>query len=357
VHETRKLACLAAVTVVLVLVLLALFSSRHHALQNQVDVSSPSSQRSAASAATLTPTTQNPVRLLIETPAGQISGADAAAYLALIKKAGAVAQAEIEKLCHSADEKERVVGAFLYLETASDVHGAVEALSKDHSPYVEAEVGRWLFLNQRFAEWQTFVKAKAASLSPSDFQAILSPLDMTTPGLQLAAGPTILGVGRDYADFVREVVRDNPELKAEVERQILSPSIDYNRQQALIPLLQAADHPTYQATILSLKAQTNPSASMYSRLTWLAQQQPLSQDQMNKLTDTVATAASGANGRLDSRTASALKAIAESSISSPNLTVDKASLQKGIAMLDSISPQDYSIKKTREELEYVLFSH
>jgi hypothetical protein len=71
----------------------------------------------------------------------------------------------------------------------------------------------------------------------------------------------------------------------------------------------------------------------------------------------VATAASGANGRLDSRTASALKAIAESSISSPNLTVDKASLQKGIAMLDSISPQDYSIKKTREELEYVLFSH
>ena len=104
-HDTRKLAWLAAaVTVALVLALLVLFLRRHHGLQNQPDVSSPSSPGSTSSAATLTPTSQDPVRLLIETPAGQISGADASAYLALIKKAGAEAQDEMQKLCHSADE-------------------------------------------------------------------------------------------------------------------------------------------------------------------------------------------------------------------------------------------------------------
>jgi len=356
VRAHRKLKWLAVATAVLLLVLLVLLLSRP-GMHNHTDTSRSSSVGAGLSPATPKPTAQDPIKLLIQTPAGQISGSDAAAYLALIKKAGAEAQAEIQKLCHSADEKERVVGAFLYLETTSDVRGAVESLSKDRSPFVSAEVARWLFLNQHFAEWQNFVKAKAASLSPSDFQVILSPLSMTNPSLQLAAGPTILGVGKDYADFAREIVRDNAAIKTEVERQILAPTTDYNRQQALIPLLQAADYGAYQTTILSLKAQTSPNTSMYSRLTWLAEQRPLSQDQMNKLTDTVATASSGANGRLDSHTASALKTIGETSTSSPNLTVDKASVQKGIAMLDSMSQQDYAVRKLREELQYVLFSH
>jgi hypothetical protein len=355
--RVRKLTWFCGVTLGVLLLLVILFWSQRQAKDGIADRSFSSSQGGTPASATPASSVRDPIKLLLQTPAGQISGTDAATYLALIKKVGPDVQAEIQTLCHSVDIKERVVGTFLRLETTDNLHKTVQELSADHLPYVSAEVGRWLFLNQHFDEWQKFIKIKASNLSSSDYDALLSPFDMTTPGLQLAAGPTILGVGKDYADFTREVIRNNPGLSAEVQKQILSPTTGYNRQQALISLLQTADFPACQTTLLNLKAQINPNSAMYSRLTWLAQQQPTTQSQIDKLTETVATSTLQVNGRPDPQTASAIKAIAAASRYSENLTLNKAALEKGVAILDSITPQDYSVKKTREELQYVLFSH
>ena len=167
----------------------------------------------------------------------------------------------------------------------------------------------------------------------------------------------ILGVGKDYSDYARELIRDNVALSAEVQKQILSTTVDYNRQQALISLLQTADYPSYQTAMLSLKARTNPTDASYSRVSWLADQKPPTQYQIDKLSATVAAGTVAANGHPDAATASAILTIAEASRSSQVFAMDKAALQKGISILDSITPQTYSIKKTREELQYVLLSH
>ncbi len=359
-HSRSKLGWIAAIAGIVLILLIGGFWAHYTAsLNNAVTLaSSPSNGASStgtgSGSASAPP---DPIKLLLDTPAGQISGTDATEHLAAIKKSGVAAQAEIQSLCHSADVKDRVVGAFLALETTGDLGKTINDLAKDHSPFVSAEVGRWLFLNQHFDEWQKFIKAKAANLPPSDYEALLSPLDMTTPSLQLPPGAMILGVGKDYSDYARELIRDNVALSAEVQKQILAPDVNYNRQQALIALLQTADYHSYQNAMVTLKGRTNPSDASYSRVSWLADQKPPTQDQMNKLSATMAAGTVGANGRPDAATASAIMTIAEASRSSQGFSMDKGALQKGISILDSITPQTYSVKKTREELQYVLLSH
>jgi hypothetical protein len=352
VHSRSKLGWIAAIAGVVLLLLIGGFWIHHTASLNYPAALGSSPSNGASSTGTGSGSAsapQDPIKLLLDTPAGQISGTDAAEYLAAIKKAGPSAQAEIEALCHSTDVKNRVVGAFLALETTGDLSKTIDDLAKDHSPFVSAEVGRWLFLNQHFDEWQKFIKAKAANLPPSDYEALLSPLDATVPALQLPAGAMILGVGKDYSDYARELIRDNAELSAEVQKQILAPDVNYNRQQALIALLQTADYPSYRNAMVTLKARTSPSDASYSRVSWLADQRPPTQYQMDKLSATVAAGTVGANGRPDAATASAIMTIAEASKYSQGFSMDKAALQKGISILDSITPQTYSIKKTREE--------
>ena len=190
-HSRSKLGWIAAG--VLLLLLIGGFWIHHEASLNSAAAlasAPPNGTPSTGAGSTSAP--RDPIKLLLDTPAGQISGTDAAEYLAAIKKAGPSAQAEIQALCQSTDVKDRVVGAFLALETTGDLGKTLDDLAKDHSPFVSAEVGRWLFINSHFDEWQQFIKAKAANLPPSDYEALLSPLDMpppVTPGASRSNDP------------------------------------------------------------------------------------------------------------------------------------------------------------------------
>ncbi|HNX52237.1 MAG TPA: hypothetical protein PKI68_00675, partial [Pontiellaceae bacterium] len=205
--------------------------------------------------------------LLFSEP-GHISGKRAWDCLAELKALGESTREAINELSSSTNVNARLLGVFLTLEVFGPTNSVLEIAVHDPEPVIPAEVGQWLYLNNRFDQWDSFLNNYATNQQPSQMESLLGLCDRVPVSVEVPAGMSILTIGRGLPLLLQEMSRRSDLVAQEISCRILDPSVADNNRLSLFNVMQEARPAGFAAILTNLVSQSTQYSPLRFKAVW-----------------------------------------------------------------------------------------
>jgi len=217
------------------------------------------------------PSDDRPVSLtreLLFSQPGYITGKRAWDCLAELKALGMQAKGIIDTLASSTNVNERLLGVFLALEVFGPTNSVLEIAAHDPEPVIPAEVGQWLYLNNRFDQWDSFLNNYATNQQPSQMESLLGLCDRVPVVADVPTGMSILTIGRGLPLLLQEMARRSDSMALEMSHRILDPSVADNNRLSLLNVMQDARPAGFAAILTNLISQSTQYSPLRFKAVW-----------------------------------------------------------------------------------------
>jgi len=100
----------------------------------------------------------------------------------------------------------------LYLEIFGNDSSVISFVKDDTSYHIKSELAKWLYLNYKFIEWETFVSSEVSNLSEDKINNIFSNLESTDGYLDVYRAMVSLNLNnpRNMDRFTEQLLFKNP---------------------------------------------------------------------------------------------------------------------------------------------------
>ncbi|MFO1447928.1 MAG: hypothetical protein U1F61_07200 [Opitutaceae bacterium] len=206
---------------------------------------------------------------LTEAKAGRVTAGEIAKLRDSLLDGTPESRAALEVALVSANPYDRLVAFRLSLELDGWQTRLRDYALNDPFVLLRVEAADWLYLTERFADWDTF-HSLAVGKAGTDFDA-LRPAIRTFQWRELPYGADIVGVGRGIDRYLREGVRRSDTVAEAVETELLAG----NEQQdfaSSLRVLHEANRPDYEAFLRRLVERRGEDSPLRYAAIWMLAQ-------------------------------------------------------------------------------------
>jgi hypothetical protein len=196
-----------------------------------------------------------PSLLLLQASAGTFTPYTLSEAIAAFTNKTPESAAELARLAASSDPAERLLALHINLRLVGPTPEILAAAAKDASPLVGAQAAEWLFFNERFDLWHSYLEQVRASWTVEKTDEVAARFTSNPHGkASLPAGLTTLQLGRGLHDFIAALLPLAPDIRSSLRDVILDPASPSQARTSLLQLYQTTRPETYLPLLEALIA-------------------------------------------------------------------------------------------------------
>ncbi len=289
-----------------------------------------------------------PISDLLNTKAGQFSNVTLTDSLNQIRSSKGKYKNLISNLRTSKELKHKLLGYYLELENSENNEKLLNEAISENLPLIALTIADWLFINQKFDQWENFVLNYSKQLSPIKFQKILSLIESSEITNSLPATFSYLNIGQSKIETISAIAQRFSSAGLTIAAIFKNPKTTAQHKDKLLPILKIVDKTLYLETVNQLKISAAKNSHTYEHYNYLL----VNNDQskiFHKAVDQFE------NSKNDAITYQSINVIINSLMENNSLTIDKLILEKSRNFLGNLPHKTQKIDRKIADLSYLIW--